>query len=220
MKKKNNFGTKLAFYSNKLGELVILNMLTLAFCIPVVTVATSLSAMHYVLIRIYRDEEQGVFKHFWKFFHENFLQGILISIIYLVLYVGQAWFYWLMLADFIKADTLLIIAVVIISVLTVTSFQWVCIFFSRYEDKTGRIIKNSFRMILGKPLTSIMLGLLSLLPFIGIMLWIYILPIVVFLGLSLTGMAQTLLYKKVFSALEEKKDAESNNDNETGKDQG
>ena len=42
---------------NVMANLMLLNILTLALCIPVVTAGASLTAMHYVLLKVARDEE-------------------------------------------------------------------------------------------------------------------------------------------------------------------
>ncbi len=59
-------------FMNSLMDLVWLNILTLALCIPVVTAGASLTAMHYCLIRISRGEESYITKMFFKSFKENF----------------------------------------------------------------------------------------------------------------------------------------------------
>lgn len=54
-----------------LSTLVILNILTLLFCIPVVTAGASLAAMHYVIIEMIEERGDRVLPEFWKRFREN-----------------------------------------------------------------------------------------------------------------------------------------------------
>lgn len=54
----------------KLADLIILNLLTLLFCIPIVTIGASITAAHYVALKIRRGEGYVV-KNFWKSFKEN-----------------------------------------------------------------------------------------------------------------------------------------------------
>ena len=56
----------------KMADLMWLNILTLIFCIPVVTVGASLTAMHYMALKIVRNEECYITKGFFKSFKENF----------------------------------------------------------------------------------------------------------------------------------------------------
>ena len=53
-------------YGAKLWDMMWLNVLTLLCCLPIVTAGPALSAMHYVLYKIYRDEETGITKLFFK----------------------------------------------------------------------------------------------------------------------------------------------------------
>lgn len=55
-----------------LNTLVILNILTALFCIPVITAGASVAAMHYVIMEMFENRGDGVIKEFWKRFKENF----------------------------------------------------------------------------------------------------------------------------------------------------
>ncbi len=54
-----------------LNTLVILNVLTALFCIPVITAGASLAAMHYVIMEMFENRGSGVAREFWKRFKEN-----------------------------------------------------------------------------------------------------------------------------------------------------
>ena len=54
-----------------LNTLVILNVLTALFCIPVITAGASFTAMHYVIMEMFENRGDGVAKEFWKRFKEN-----------------------------------------------------------------------------------------------------------------------------------------------------
>ena len=51
---------------NRIADLMILNLITLLFVIIPFTGGASLTAMHYVLLKMVRDEETYVVKGFWK----------------------------------------------------------------------------------------------------------------------------------------------------------
>ena len=54
-----------------LNTLVILNILTALFCIPVITAGASVAAMHFVIMEMFENRGDGVIKEFWKRFKEN-----------------------------------------------------------------------------------------------------------------------------------------------------
>ena len=54
-----------------LNTLVILNILTALFCIPVITACASVAAMHYVIMEMFENRGDGAAREFWKRFKEN-----------------------------------------------------------------------------------------------------------------------------------------------------
>lgn len=68
----------------KMADLMWLNILTLICCIPVVTAGASLTAMHYMALKIVRNEECYITKGFFKSFKENFKQATLIWLLMVI----------------------------------------------------------------------------------------------------------------------------------------
>ena len=60
----------------RLVDLAVLNVMTVVFAIPIVTLGASLTAMNYVLLHLYRRDETYVTKMFIKSFKDNLRQGI------------------------------------------------------------------------------------------------------------------------------------------------
>lgn len=54
-----------------LNTLVILNILTALFCIPVITAGASVAAMHYVIMEMFENRGDSAAREFWKRFKEN-----------------------------------------------------------------------------------------------------------------------------------------------------
>ena len=65
----------------KAGDFLILGLITVIFCIPVITIGASLTAAFYAGMKLVKDEENYVFKDFWKSFKTNFVQGLLVELI-------------------------------------------------------------------------------------------------------------------------------------------
>ena len=70
---------------DKLGSLFILNLLTLVCSIPFFTIGASFTALHYVTMKMVRDEETYVTKDFFRSFKQNFRQG---TVIWLILFIA------------------------------------------------------------------------------------------------------------------------------------
>ena len=67
-----------------LADMCLLNIMTIICCLPVFTAGASITAMHYVLLKMVRNEEGYVWKDFWKSFKENLWQGMAIGSILLI----------------------------------------------------------------------------------------------------------------------------------------
>lgn len=69
----------------KLADLVFLSVLWLLCCLPVITFATSTSALYYTTMKCIRRERGTVGKEFFGFFKSNWKTGIGVSLCYFVL---------------------------------------------------------------------------------------------------------------------------------------
>lgn len=65
----------------KVADLMWLNILTMICCIPIITIGPSLTAMHYMALKIVRNEECYITRGFFKSFKENFFQGMIIGVL-------------------------------------------------------------------------------------------------------------------------------------------
>lgn len=68
----------------KVADLIILNLICVLCCLPIVTIGPSLTALHYVTMKMVRNEESYIVKNFFKSFKENFKQATIINLIMLV----------------------------------------------------------------------------------------------------------------------------------------
>ena len=78
----------------KMADLIIVNLLAFFCCLPIITVGASMTALHYVVLKIVRDEECYIVKSFFKSFKENFKQatGIwLIEVVLIIIFAADFW---------------------------------------------------------------------------------------------------------------------------------
>lgn len=71
-------------FMGKVADLIILNLICVLCCLPIVTIGPSLTALHYVTMKMVRNEESYIVKNFFKSFKENFKQATIINLIMLV----------------------------------------------------------------------------------------------------------------------------------------
>ena len=66
---------------NKMADLMILDLIALVCCIPIITIGASMTALHYMALKIVRNEEVYIVRGFWKSFKMNFRQATVIWLI-------------------------------------------------------------------------------------------------------------------------------------------
>ena len=79
-----NYDSPFWSFMSRLADLIILNLLWIVFCIPVVTIGASTTAMYRVTLNMVRGEGSGVVRMFWDAFRLNLKQAVLIFLILLL----------------------------------------------------------------------------------------------------------------------------------------
>ena len=197
---------------SKLADLIWLNILATICCIPIITIGASLTALHYVVLKMVKDEEGYITRSFFKSFRENFKQATLIWLMLLVVFI-------LLVADFMifRFSGIVFpgwcqIALTAIAVLIMFATMHLFPLLSRYENSIRATYKNSLFMgILHLPKTILMM----LCWIVPIVITIYVesfFPIVFLLGMSGPAFLNALLYKKSFQQLEPETEIKSDAD--------
>lgn len=194
-----------ARYGAKLWDMMWLNVLTVVCSLPVFTAGAAMTAMHYVLLKIFRDEEGAITAAFFKAFRENFKQAALISLIFavaaylLVLSTGIAhalamgWIRYLLIA---------------VLALAVCAWNWSFVFQSRYRNTIGGTVRYSVLALAAHPVRSVMMAVLFALPIAAVLAAPKNLILVLLVGFTLPGFVQVCLYHPVLVKLETGKETD------------
>lgn len=70
--------------SKAIGDVVIISALFLLFCLPVVTIGASTTALYYTVFRKYNKKSDQITKDFIHSLKDNLKNGIIINLIYLI----------------------------------------------------------------------------------------------------------------------------------------
>lgn len=199
---------------SKVADLLILNLLVILTCIPIITIGASMSAMHYVLIKMSKNEGTYVTGMYFKSFKENFAQGTVlwfVNILAIILFVVD------MLLFFSETNTTLPLPVFIVVVAVGILFMMTCMYFyplqARFVNPVPKTIRNAFFvMVLNFPQSIVMLLLYAIPTVIvvcsaGLMQGaFYLMPAVLLFGFTAPGYGAALLYKNVFRKIEPKEE--------------
>ena len=193
----------------KVADLMWLNILTMICCIPIITIGPSLTAMHYMALKIVRNEECYITRGFFKSFKENFFQGMIIGVLTLFITLLLVGDFVLLRNPELGFGKFLQIMITIIAVLFTFTVLYVYPVLAKFANTTWRTIKNAFLMsIMQFPKTLLMIVIWAL-PLL--LLWISgrTVPIVFLIGLSGPAWLCAHLYNKFFRKLEDQVMAEN-----------
>lgn len=202
-----NIDSPVMHFLGKVADLMILNLVTLVCCLPIVTIGASLTAMHYVLLKMVRNQESYIVRSFFKSFKANFKQATVIWLIILLLLVVFA-------ADLrIVNDSAMefpqVLKIMLYALFMVT-YMIVCYVFpvlSRFDNTVVKTIKNAlFMAILSFPKTVLMMAV-YLLPWAIAYFVVAAVPIVFLFGISAPAYAAAMLYNGTFKRFEPEEEA-------------
>ena len=192
-------------FLSRMADVMILNILVLITCIPIFTIGASMSALHYVLIKMVRNEETYIFKMYFKSFKENFVQGTILWLIMLL--IGSIFGFDLYI--FVHAGETgmvfpwpVVVAVIVITALYLMTLMYVFPLQARFVNTVGKTIKNAFlMMILNFPRTVCMFFLYAI-PVVLLFISSFATPFLIMFGVAAPALGAVYLYRGVFSKFE------------------
>ena len=189
-------------FLSRAADLMILNILVLFCSIGIITVGPSLTAMHYVLLKMVRKEEGYIVKPFFHSFKSNFKQA---TIAWLIILAFTALFIIdmrILNESGLSFSLWLRAALAAVGVVAFMSALYVFPLIARFENKLRVTFKNALLIaILNLPRTVLMI-IVCALPVVLFMINLNILPVIFLLGISVPGYVCAMLYTKVFKRFE------------------
>ncbi|MBQ2803265.1 MAG: DUF624 domain-containing protein [Lachnospiraceae bacterium] len=190
-------------FLNKVADLMWLNILTMICCIPIITAGASLTAMHYMALKIVRNEECYITRGFFKSFKENFKQATIIWLILLLVVVILVGDVYIIMKSGIEFHMVLRVVIMAAAVLVAFTATFVFPVLAKFENSVKGTIKNAFLMsILQFPKTITMI-VLNILPAVLFIYFFQMIPVIFLFGFSLPAFLGAFLYNKFFQKLEE-----------------
>lgn len=188
---------------NKMADLMWLNILTLICCIPIVTAGTAFTSMHYVALKIVRNEESYITRSFFKSFKTNFRQATLIWLLILLIAAVLGGDYYIITKSGIQFSSVLVILIMAAAVLVICTTLYVFPVLAKFDNTIMGTIRNAFIMsILQLPKTVVMF-VMAFFPLIIYLVSLRLIPIIFLFGFSLPAYASAMLYNKFFRKLED-----------------
>lgn len=187
---------------SRVADLMILNLIFVACCIPIVTIGPALTAMYYVTLKMADNEEGYIVRGFFKSFRQNFRQALIIWVIMLL--IGALLATDLLILREASGTLLQFMRVFILATLIVYLMVLIYVFpiLARFENSVKATMKNAlFMAILDFPRTILMAAIIGVSVFItlynsytfwyGILIWIM-------LGFACIAYVNSRFFTKIF----------------------
>lgn len=189
---------------NRIADLVGLNLLAILFCIPIITIGASITAVYGCIFRIQEKREGYLTKDFWRLFKECFRSS---TIIYLVGVAVVAMLYldYQIFATDSRLDILQVL-VVAGGILVAEIFTYAFPMESYFENSLKATVKNALLLgISNIPYTLLMLGI-NVFPFFLVARIPVTFGIWFLIGISGVAWINSFFLKKIFSKVRIRKD--------------
>ncbi|MBD5540387.1 MAG: YesL family protein [Lachnospiraceae bacterium] len=133
---------------SKIADIFLLNLIFVLTCIPVITIGASLTALHFISMKMIKGEEGYIIRGFLKAFKENFKQatGIYLIMALIGTVLGTDLYFWMNLEGTISV----IMSAVSIAACCawILGLIYVFVLQATFENPIKRTIINSFLVAL------------------------------------------------------------------------
>lgn len=189
-------------FLGRVGDMMILNILVLICCIPIITAGAAFTAMHYVLLKMVRDEEGYLIRGFFKSFVQNFKQATLMWLLMLLVvavYVGDSYIFGYSGVEFPRA---LIIAVIAIGITMLMVAMYVFPLLARFDNTIRNTFKNAAVLTFANLPKTLLMALMYALPLIIGYYSAYADIFIILFGISVPAYGAAYLYSGIFKKFE------------------
>lgn len=188
--------------TNRLGELVLLNLCFVLCCLPIVTIGPASAALYAVCFRFGTKQEKNAVRSFFADFKQNLKQGMLLWLALTVLCLAVCWLMLLFLgASGIARYGLLPSLVLLLVCLIVAGYTFPLL--SLFDNTCRGTLKNALILGISYLPRSVCVVMVNLAPVIllaaDFMLFLRLSIFLVFLYFSAAAYVNTFLLRKVFA---------------------
>lgn len=194
---------KVSRFCVMLVKLLGLNMLTLLFSIPVITIGASLTAMYDILLKLFRGDEEPFAKRFVASFRENFKQSTLLWLPFLLIFGAAAVDVFILITAPDALSVWVAVPAFAGAIAAYLLFQFVMPLQSHFFNTYLGTLRSAAILTVSNLPKTILMALLWALP--SVLFWKFTpaFPLVVMFGYSVPGYFCVRLYEPIFQILEE-----------------
>lgn len=159
-----NMDNKFFTVMGRVADLIMLNVVFLICCLPIVTIGASLTALHYVTLKMARNEESYIIRSFFKSFKQNFKQATVINLIMLA--VAAILYMDLRIVGNIDGTMSQVLYIVFFAfgILYMMVFLYIYPVLAKFYNSIKNTFRNAFLMAIRHLPYTVLMAVITLLP--------------------------------------------------------
>ncbi|MCF0128111.1 MAG: YesL family protein [Pseudobutyrivibrio sp.] len=186
----------------KLVDLVWLNILTLVFALPVVTIGASFSAMYSVLLKLVRNEEGSITAGFFNAFKNNFKSSTLTWLVALPILLVCCANLWLLrqgvMGQLPTLEKMSGVGILLIILIVVAILSYMLPLLARYDQNLKVTFKNAVLLAIASLPSTVSMLIIGIFPIALMTLSDYFLWLWWLYGLTFPGYLNAMLLMRIF----------------------
>ena len=196
-------------FLSRIVDVAVLNLMTIACMIPVVTAGAAITAMNNVLIHLVRKDETYVWKMFLASFRQNLKQGIGLGLLFTAVFAVAAVELMMLHNIDAKSSTVFMIIITVIGLCVFAIGIYAFALLSRFENTARGTLINAASLALGHIVRT--LGMVAIWAAWAVLLRLLrgIFLLVLLYGLTIPGYLCAMIYDPVFRKLEPDEESEA-----------
>lgn len=198
-------------FLNKLGDIIVANLLFLVCCIPIITIGPALTALYHCMLRTVKGNNNGTTKTFFRAFKENFLQSLIVWLGLLA--VGFILFLnirFLQNTASVVSKPLFYVSLGIVGLVIILAL-YIFPVIAAFANTTVNLLKNAYVFAFLHFPSTLAIAVITILPMFMTYRDIKLMPLYAccwfFFGFGLTAYVNSLLLYRMFKPFLEKEDA-------------
>lgn len=192
-----------AKFLNRLGDLFVLNILTIICSVPIFTIGAAMTALYTSALRLVRGEEGSLVSGYFKAFRDNFKQATIIWLAgggIALFMVFDIWLLRLIEGTFGQVYRIILFVLVLFFIMIMI---YTFALLARFENTMKNTLKNALVLSLGKPVPAVLVVFISILPILVLMLSYRFVIIDILIGASGPAYLASNYFASIFKRYEE-----------------
>ncbi|MGM0877880.1 MAG: YesL family protein [Bacillota bacterium] len=196
-------------FLTRLAELILLNGIFLIFCIPIITIGASTTALYSVTLKMVKNEESGVWSGFVQAFKKNFKQSTIIWIFLVIVGLVLLIDYTYLQSYDGRFSLIVMLSLFFFTFVYLLLTSLIFPYVARFKNTVKESVVNVLKIAVANPYPTILVLIISIGPvvlmFLSPYLFVFKLYLNIFFGFSVVAYLNSFLIRNIYEKYEDGK---------------